>query len=426
MAFDEIRPSGLLGKYRAALREGKLSTPGFISRDVVAPYGLELRGRPLDLPGNRRVWRVLDRLDGGKTRNPGRGAGVRWRMRMRPTFVSMTSIGPLMVSAARRGWLICCCIMLLGLGGCTRAVSPPPFKSASSTPVLSFLEAQGPIAAAQRAHLIDVVLLLLIVVVPVLVLTPLVVWRYRLNGSARYTPAWSFFMPLELVIWGIPIAIVITLAVWLWKSTHELDPYAPLASAADPPLQVQVVGYDWKWLFIYPQLNIASIGELAFPAGQPLDISLTSNTVMQSFFIPPLGSQIYAMAGMVTKLHLLANAPGSFRGENTQFNGTGFYLQDFTAKAMTAADFADWVKRVQTAGTPLSDKTYDVIRQRSTLDQTRKALGANADQDGALFFTGVPPNLFDAIVQSFMGSSGQMGAEPRPAAHGSGSHINGD
>jgi cytochrome o ubiquinol oxidase subunit II len=234
---------------------------------------------------------------------------------------------------ARRGWLICCWVTLAGLGGCTRVASPPPFKLASATPVLSFLDPQGPVAAAQRAHLIDVVLLLLIVVVPVLVLTPIVVWRYRLNGSARYTPAWSFFLPLEFVIWGVPIAIVVVLAVWLWENTEKLDPYKPLASAADPPLRVKVVGYDWKWLFIYPQFNIASIGEFAFPAGRPLDILLTSDTVMQSFFIPALGSQIYAMAGMVTKLHLLANAPGSFRGENTQFNGNGFYLQAFTATA---------------------------------------------------------------------------------------------
>jgi cytochrome o ubiquinol oxidase subunit II len=282
---------------------------------------------------------------------------------------------------------------------------------------LSFLDPQGPVAAAQRAHLIDVVLLLLIVVVPVLVLTPIVVWRYRLNGSARYTPAWSFYMPLEFVVWGVPIAIVVVLAVWLWENTEKLDPYKPLASAASPPLRVEVIGYDWKWLFIYPQFNIASIGEFAFPAGRPLDILLTSDTVMQSFFIPALGSQIYAMAGMVTKLHLLANAPGSFRGENTQFNGNGFYLQAFTAKALTAADFEDWVKRVQTTGVPLSQKVYDVISQRSTFNQTREALGANADPDGALFFTDVSPNLFDAIVHSFMDSSGQMDPASRTGAH---------
>jgi cytochrome o ubiquinol oxidase subunit II len=280
-----------------------------------------------------------------------------------------------LMSVARPERFICWA-MLVGLGGCTRVTPPPPFGSASSAPFLSFLDPQGPVAAAQRAHLIHVVLLLLIVVVPVLVLVPIVARRYRLNGSARYMPRWSFSGPLEFVVWGVPIFVVIVLGLWLHQNTTELDPYAPLTSGAGPPLGVEVVGYDWKWLFIYPQFNIASIGEFAFPADRPLDISLTSDTVMQSFLIPALGSQIYAMPGMVTKLHLLANGPGSFRGENTQFNGTGFYEQDFTAKAMTPSDFQAWAKRVQAAGIPLSEKAYDMVRQRSTLEQTREALGS--------------------------------------------------
>ncbi len=319
----------------------------------------------------------------------------------------------------RRRRRLVCWVLLAVLGGCHRTPTPPPFRAASLTPFLSFLDPQGPIAAAQRAHLIDVTLLLLIVVVPVLVLTPIVVWRYRLNGSARYTPKWSFYRPLEFVVWGIPIAVVIVLGVWLHRNTQALDPYAPLTSAAGPPLRIDVIGYDWKWLFVYPQFNIASIGEFAFPADRPLDIVLTSDTVMQSFLIPALGSQIYAMPGMVTKLHLLANTPGSFRGENTQYNGEGFYQQDFTAKAMAPADFQVWVKRVQTAGIPLSEKAYYAISQRSTLSETRKALGASSGQDGSLFFADVSSNLFDTVVQSFaMGMSGEAGSPSQSAAHG--------
>jgi len=306
---------------------------------------------------------------------------------------------------------------LAGLGGCSRVVSPPPFNSTASHPFLSFLDPQGPIAAVQRAHLIDVALLLLIVVLPVLILTPIIAWRYRLNGSARYMPRWSFSRPLEFVIWGVPVAIVVVLAVWLWQNTRQLDPYAPLASASGPPLRVDVVGYDWKWLFIYPQFNIASIGEFAFPADRPLAIVLTSDTVMQSFFIPALGSQIYAMPGMVTKLHLLANSPGSFRGENTQYNGHGFYQQNFTARAMKPADFTAWVKRVQTAGIPLSSKVYKAVAQRSTLSQTRAALGVAEGEDRPLFFADVSSNLFDDVVQSFgMGPPGRM--MPARAAKG--------
>lgn len=292
------------------------------------------------------------------------------------------------------GWIV-----LITLCGCHRVATPPPFK-ANSAVFLSFIDPQGPIAAAQRAHIIKVSLLLIVVVVPVLVLTPLLAWRYRMGGSARYTPKWNFAWPLECLVWGVPIAVVGGLAVWVHRDTRELDPYAAIAASA-PPLQVQVVGYDWKWLFIYPQYNIASIGELAFPAGRPLSLVLTSDTVMQSFFIPALGSQIYAMPGMVTHLHLLANAPGRSRGENTQFNGDGFYQEKFIASAMTQDDFDAWVKRVQSSGVPLSPQARAAISQRSTLSTTRDALGAGPGGNEPLFFTDVPDNLFAGVVQSF-------------------------
>lgn len=170
------------------------------------------------------------------------------------------------------------------------------------------------------------------------------------------------------------------------------------------------MGYDSKWLFIYPQFHVASIGAFAFPAGRPLAINLTSDTVMQSFFIPALGSQIYAMPGMVTKLHLLADDPGSFRGENTQYNGKGFYEDAFTANAMTPTSFKSWVRRTQTRGIPLSGKVYDIIRQRTTLSETRSALGAAAPGAGPLYFSAVSPGLFDAVVRSFGMGSPALGA----------------
>ncbi|MGH8261281.1 MAG: cytochrome ubiquinol oxidase subunit II [Steroidobacteraceae bacterium] len=291
-----------------------------------------------------------------------------------------------------------------------------PGGPSNPAPALTFLDPHGPIAAAQRAHLIEVVLLLLIVVLPVLILTPILAWRYRYGGSARYTPRWSFYWPLELLVWGVPVAIVAVLAVWLWQNTKALDPYAPLASATEPPLEVDVVGYDWKWLFIYPQLGIASMGELVFPVAQPLAIELTSDTVMQSFFIPALGSQIYAMPGMVTQLHLLANAPGRFHGENTQYNGKEFYRQQFIAKALKPADFAAWVKEVQATGIPLSTRAYGAVRQKGTLGEARSALGLAQRPDRPLFFRDVPPNLFDAIVRSVHTSS-PVGFVSSPARH---------
>jgi len=258
----------------------------------------------------------------------------------------------------------------------------------------------GPIAAAQRVHFFEIIVMLLIVVAPVLLVTPWFAWRYRYGGSARYTPKWSFSWPLEIAIWGIPFAIVIVLAVWLWENTHALDPYRPIAST-EPPVRVEVVGYDWKWLFIYPDLGIASMGEVAFPAGRPLSLELTSDTVVQSLLIPTLGSQIYAMPGRVTRLHLEANAPGLFQGQNQQFNGDGYFEQHFLARALTPAGFQAWGAHVRSHGIPLSAAAYRQIEHRTTLVDTRKALHFPAGTRGAVYFKTVPPGLFGRIVRSF-------------------------
>ncbi len=280
---------------------------------------------------------------------------------------------------------------------------------------MSFLDPQGPVAAAQRWHLFEVVAMVMIVVLPVLVLTPLIAWRYRRkNEAARYTPKWSFSRPLEFVIWGVPITIVAILAVLLWRDTHVLDPYSPL-QADKPPLRVQVVGLDWKWLFIYPDEGIASVGELAFPADRSLALELTTNSVMQSFFIPALGSQIYAMAGMVTKLHLAADGPGRFLGENTLFSGTGFHKQKFTAVAMAPGDFDGWVETVRSDGVALDETAYRVLARQSTPEAAREVLGTPAMPENVLFFTDIPPNLFAAIVGKYRdGAPDEAASTPVP------------
>lgn len=294
---------------------------------------------------------------------------------------------------ARRVMASCCAIAgMLLLAGCT-----------ASGPGLSFLDPRGPIAAAERTHLYGVVAIVLIVVLPVIVLTPLFAWRYRYrNTTARYMPSWGYSRPIEFVIWGVPFAIVIGLAAWLVLNTSGLDPYKPLSSDK-PPLHVQVIGYDWKWLFIYPKAGIASIGQLAFPVDRPLAIELTSDTVMQSFCIPVLGSQIYAMGGRVTHLHLKADVPGEFMGENTQYNGNGFAQQKFTARAMTAADYKAWLKRVRAIGMRMTPGVYDVIRQRATKEAARRALHAVRMPSGDLYFTSVSTHLFGNVVRSFRG-----------------------
>ena len=283
------------------------------------------------------------------------------------------------------------CIMLLTLSGC-----------AGSTH-LSFFDPQGPVADAQRSHFYWVLGIMSVLVAgPIFLLLPFFIWRYRYgNDAARYTPRWAYSRLLEIMSWGGPIVIVIALAFFVWRDTHRLDPYKPLPSE-QPPLQVEVIGYDWKWLFIYPDQGIASIGTLALPIGRPVSLHLTSATVMQSFFIPALGSQIYAMGGMVTQLNLKASVPGASLGENTMYNGDGFHQQKFTAVAMSSADFETWVSKVRATGMPLDAQGLALIALRTTRSDLIAALPGARSMAGDVYFTGVSRSLFPAVVMATM------------------------
>ncbi|MEO6148445.1 MAG: hypothetical protein ABIT70_15650 [Sulfuriferula sp.] len=268
---------------------------------------------------------------------------------------------------------------------------------------LSFLDPQGPVADAQRWHFYWVLGIMAVLVAgPIFLLLPFLVWRYRYGNKApRYTPRWEYSKLLEIMSWGGPIVIVIVLAFFVWRETHKLDPYKPLASDL-APLQVEVIGYDWKWLFIYPDLGIASIGTLALPTGRPVSLHMTSATVMQSFFIPALGSQIYAMGGMVSQLNLEASKPGKSLGENTMYNGDGFHQQKFTALAMNPADFKAWVGKVHAIGLPLNTQTLQIIARRSTHSDLIAALPGAQSMDGNVYFTGVSRSLFPDVVMATM------------------------
>ncbi len=251
----------------------------------------------------------------------------------------------------------------------------------------TMLDPAGPVSAATRDLFLDAVGLMLIVIVPVFVLTALVIWRYRAsNAGAAYTPHWSGSRVIEIGIWVMPIVIVVMLWFLVWTRTHTLDPYKPLA-AAEPPLVIQAVALDWQWLFIYPGEGVAAANRLVFPVGRPLAIQLTSDTVMNSLSIPALGGQIYAMAGMETKLNLLAERAGLYEGRNTMFSGDGFAAQAFTAEAVDAAGYQAFLAEARASADTLDNTAFETL--------------ATPTVDGPVkLYSSIEANLFETIMSS--------------------------
>jgi cytochrome o ubiquinol oxidase subunit 2 len=243
----------------------------------------------------------------------------------------------------------------------------------------------GPIAESQWHLYVIVGIVLVFVAGPVLLLTPIIAWHYRLsNRGGAYRPDWNFSWPLEGLIWIPPIGIVVGLAVVLWHYTHTLDPYRRSPSSP-PAIEIQAVALDWKWLFIYPDQHIATVNQLAIPVGRPVHISLTSGTVMQSMLIPQLAGQIYAMPGMTSQLNLAASRPGVYQGENTQFNGQGFQNEKFDVVALPPGDYDDWLAHVSASAPPLDATAYAELFRESSPPQP-------------LFYSSPPPGLFRHII----------------------------
>jgi cytochrome o ubiquinol oxidase subunit II len=250
---------------------------------------------------------------------------------------------------------------------------------------LDVLNPQGLIGVDEK-HLIAVsTWAMLIVVIPVILLTLVFAWRYRAsNTGAVYQPKWSHSKAIEVVIWTIPSLIILFLAVLTWTTTHQLDPYRPLESSVKP-IDVEVVSLDWKWLFIYPDLGIAAVNQLAMPVGTPVNFHITSDTVMNSFFIPQLGTQVYSMAGMETQLHLIADHPGDYAGLSANFSGPGFSDMKFRTLAMPDAQFAQWVSKVRAAPDHLDAMAY-------------QKLAAPSEANPVAYFSQVETGLFHSIV----------------------------
>lgn len=255
---------------------------------------------------------------------------------------------------------------------------------------MTLMDPKGSVGAYEKSLILTSTGLMLIVVVPVIVMTLAFAFWYRAsNRKATYRPDWAHSTRIEVVVWGIPCVIIVLLSILTWKSTHELDPYRPLDSNV-PPLKVDVVALDWKWLFIYPDQKIASVNRLVVPVGTPVSFRVTSDSVMNSFFIPQLGSQIYAMAGMQTQLHLIANEPGTYDGMSANYSGRGFSGMKFKAVAGSQSEFDAWVAEVRTSGRALDPEAYRTLAQPS-------------ENHPVETFAAADPALFDGLIAKYLG-----------------------
>jgi cytochrome o ubiquinol oxidase subunit 2 len=230
---------------------------------------------------------------------------------------------------------------------------------------LAVLDPAGPIGSADSTILLDSVAIMLCIVVPVIVATAAFAWWFRAgNSRATYRPQFVHSGTIELVIWGIPALVILLLGGVAWVGSHDLDPANPLPPVA-PPLRVQVVSLDWKWLFIYPDQGIASVNELTIPIGTPISFSLTSASVMNAFFIPRLGSMIYTMNGMTDRLNLQADEPGTYFGESSHYSGDGFSGMTFDVHAVSTNSFNAWVEATRRNGPVLDEAAYTALAKQS-------------------------------------------------------------
>jgi cytochrome o ubiquinol oxidase subunit 2 len=296
---------------------------------------------------------------------------------------------------SRRGLLL---LTIILLSGCNTVVMNP----------------SGDIASQQARLIVVSTVLMLLIIVPVIALTLWFAWRYRKNNTAaRYEPDWDHSTQLELVIWGAPLLIIIALGLLTWISTHTLDPYRPLSRLdADRPIPadaktliVEVVALDWKWLFIYPEQGIATVNELAAPIDVPIRFKITSSSIMNSFFIPALAGQIYAMPGMQTSLNAVINRPGEFDGFSANYSGAGFSDMRFKFHGMTAENFDRWVQTTKAASGKLDRADYRQLEKPSQKEPVR-------------YYGTVDKDLYHAILNRCL-EPGQMCMDQMMATDGS-------
>lgn len=253
----------------------------------------------------------------------------------------------------------------------------------------------GDIAAQQKNLIITTFGLMLLVVVPVFVLIIYVVWKYRAsNSNAVYNPEWAENYKLELAWWIIPSIIILVLAVLAWRTSHSLDPYRPIESDKKP-VKIQVVALSWKWLFIYPEYNIATVNYIKVPVDTPVNFELSSDAVMNSFWIPQIAGQVYVMAGMVTKLHVIGRDIGIYRGLSSNYSGDGFVEMEFDMDVGTQEEFESWVKKAKLSNRLLNNAEYLQLIEPSVINKQ-------------LIYSSVSDGLFKNMVMKYMSGMKNM------------------
>jgi cytochrome o ubiquinol oxidase subunit 2 len=266
---------------------------------------------------------------------------------------------------------------------------------------VSILNPAGPVAAANKQILVNATVIMLAIGIPTILATIAFAWWFRAgNSKAKYDPDFVYSGRVEMIVWSIPTIVILFLGGVIWIGSHELDPAKPLPSKVKP-LEVQVVSLDWKWLFIYPDQGVASVNELVVPVGIPVHYSLTSASVMNVFFVPRIGSMIYAMNGMKTDLHLQVDKPGSYYGQSAQLSGDGFSDMNFQMKAVPVAQFNAWAAATRGTGPALDAPAYGQLAQQS-------------ENVRPYTYRAVQPGLFDAIVTQKL----LPGPGPKTGRHG--------
>lgn len=254
---------------------------------------------------------------------------------------------------------------------------------------IAMLFPKGSIARDERNLLFIVQGIMLLVIIPVYILTFIFSWKYRAyNSKAKYDPDLVDNRLAEYIWWGVPLFFTIIICVLTWVKTYQLDPFKPIVSDKKP-ITIQVVALQWKWLFIYPEENIASVNFAQFPENTPIDFEITADAPMNSFWIPDLGGQIYAMPKMRTKLHLIADKTGDFRGSSANLSGEGFSGMHFIVRASLEDEYHKWLEDAKQSAKVLDSSAYDQLAKPSS-------------NNAVEIYTLSGGNLFDQIIDKYM------------------------